>query len=126
MFHRETESALGVISSKVNVRESGAVPILSDGVVMFEDIAHVVSMSVLGAFDARLVNNEDELDGVPVVVPKARSGGHLIVASCIESSFKEFVCKDSCLRETIDAFSDFKVDPTIMNIVEGNVFMDRF
>ena len=63
----------GVILIKADTSEFGAVPILSDGLVLFEDIVQVVSMAVTNILDAKDVDNEDKEDGVPLVAPKVWS-----------------------------------------------------
>ena len=57
-----------------------------------------MSMAFIDELDAENVNYEQKLDGLPLVVPKARSGGGMIIASCIEAIFEELVSKDSGLR----------------------------
>ena len=55
-------------------------------------------MTLLGIFNAKVVNNKDELDEldrVPCMAPKAWSGGRVLGAGCIESNFEEFFGKDS-------------------------------
>ena len=83
-------------------------------------------MVVTDIFDAEVTDNEDREDGAPLVVPNARSGGYVIVASHVELSLEEFVGKDSRLWETVDAFSNLEIDSTIMNVVEEIVFLDKF
>ena len=48
--------------------------------------------------DAKVINYEHKLDGSPLVVPKARSDGDVIIASCIEALLGELVSQDYGLR----------------------------
>ena len=73
-------------------------------------LMEVVSVVVTDIFDAEVTDNEDREDGAPLVVPNARSGGYVIVASHVELSLEEFVGKDSRLWETVDAFSNLEID----------------
>ena len=40
-------------------------------------------MIFFAAFTPKGIDNKDELDGAPFVVPKSKSGGRVVVASCI-------------------------------------------
>ena len=44
-------------------------------------------MALSGVLYTKIVNDEDEEDGVPFVSPKARGGGILVVPRCSETSF---------------------------------------
>ena len=57
--------------------------ILSDGVMFFEDIAHVVSMAVFDIFNTNIIDGRDELNGAPFVASNTRGGGCMVEASCI-------------------------------------------
>ena len=70
-------------------------PILSDGVILFEDIAQVVRVAVFGVFNTKIINYQDKLDGPLSVAPNARSGGSVILASCVETNCEDFLSKDS-------------------------------
>ena len=60
------------------------------------------------------------------MLPEAKGGGALVVAGNVKAFFKEFVGEHSGLRESIDAMSDFKVDPTVVNAGDKVVFFDEF
>ena len=60
------------------------------------------------------------------MLPEARSGGALVVASNVEAFFEKFVGEHSGLKESIDATSDFEVDPTVVNVGGKVVFFDKF
>ena len=72
--------------------------------MVFDDIKQLVSVTFFNIFDAKDINDEDELDrSLLVSPPKARSCGRMVVASWIELNIEEFVGKDSQLRETMNA-----------------------
>ena len=55
-------------------------------------------MAFINELDVQVINYEHKLDRAPLVAPKARSGGGVVISSCIEALLKEFVTQDSGVR----------------------------
>ena len=79
-----------IIPIKGDVVKLGSGPILSDGVVLFYNIAHMVSVAFDNVLNTEVINYQDKLDGLPFVALNDRSGGGVILASCVEAIFEEF------------------------------------
>ena len=60
------------------------------------------------------------------MLPETRSASTLVVASDAETFLKELVGQDSGLRKSINATTNFKVDPAVANTVGEVVFCDEF
>jgi hypothetical protein len=93
--------------------------------VFLEDIAKVVSMAFTDIFNPKIINYQDELDGPPLVSPEAGSGGSMIVSSGVQTLFKETVGEDSGLGQTVNAATNFEIDPTVVCEGEEIVFVDE-
>ena len=55
-WNGEMTGAVDVIPFEGNAGKLGAGPILSDGVMLFEDISQVVSVAFVNVFDAKIMN----------------------------------------------------------------------
>ena len=81
-------------------------------------------MSAFHVLKAKIIDNEDEHDGSPLVPPEAWCCGTLVVAMWDESFGEEVVGKFACLFESIDALVDLKVYPPMMGkgveVIFGN------
>ncbi len=64
--------------------------------------------------DAKVVDTESEQKRLPVMFPKARCDVALMVAVLIEAFFKEILCKNACLQDTVHSLLYFDVDCTIV------------
>ena len=78
-------------------------PISGDRVVFLEDGKEVICMLAAGVLDSEIVDHKGKLDGALFVAPEAGDKLALEVPMCIEACFKEFICKEACLWETIHA-----------------------
>ena len=58
--------------------------------------------------------------------PETWSGGGMIVASGVQTLFEETVGKDSGLGQTINAATNFKVDPAVADALGEVIFCDEF
>ena len=90
--------------------------------VFEEGVAQVVHMAVANIFNAEIVNGDGEHDGAPLVLPEARSGGALAVARNVEVYLEELVAKNSGLQKSIDAATNFELDPAIADTVGEVIF----
>ncbi len=71
-------------------------------------------MLLFTEFSAKVINDEDEHDRVPLVVPEAWSHGCLEVSVQAEAFGEKIVGEFAGLFEAVDGFGDFKVYPTIV------------
>ena len=55
-WNGETTGAIDAIPFEGDASKLGAGPILSDGVILFEDIAQMVSVAFIVVFDAKIIN----------------------------------------------------------------------
>ena len=116
-----------VLPLEVNARELVDGPIFGDtGVMFLENTEEVLRMMITNIFDTEVIDDEDELNRAPLVTPDTRSGGSLIVVMFIEAFVEEIVGKFSGLREAVDIFAYFEVNPTITNVFGEDVFINKF
>ena len=71
-------------------------------------------MAVSHVFDAEVIKNEDEHDGVPFVAPESRRGSALVLAVSHKLFDEEVVCQHAGLGQAIDTFTYLEVDPVMM------------
>ncbi len=76
-------------------------------------------------FNAKIINNQAKLDGMPFVAPKSWHGGSFKTAFSNKVGSKMIVGKDAGLRKTISALENFKVYPTITVLIQEVVFQDE-
>ncbi len=69
VVHRESASARSVIPCNVDAREFCSCPIRGDCVVLLLGREKVIGMSFADVLDAKVIDNEDEGDGSPLVAP---------------------------------------------------------
>ncbi len=73
-----------------------ACPIACKFVVFFECILEMLCMFFANVFDAKIIDNQCELYGSCVVLPKSRYQFALQVSVFVEAFFEEFVGQESC------------------------------
>ncbi len=83
-------------------------------VVFLENLCKMVGVLPPDVLDAKVVNTESEQERPPVMFPKAQCDVALMVAVLVEAFFKEILCKDACLRDTIHALLYFDVDCSVV------------
>ena len=111
-----------MVTDEVDTRVERTGPVLGDGIVFDEGVVQVVGVTVANLFDAEMVNDEGEHDGAPLVSPEARIGGALVAASNIEVFLEELVGEDSGLRKSVNAATNFRVDPAAADAVGEVIF----
>ncbi len=95
-------------------------------VVLLEKIQEMVEVFKSNIFDAKIVNDEAELDETPFVAPKPWHGGSFRVAFSDKAGSKKIVCKDAGLGKTQQPCANFEVYPTIVVSTQEVVFQDGF
>ncbi len=93
-----------------HAKVSVSIPVNGTFVVFLENLCEMVDVLLPDVLDAKVVATESEQEILPVVCPKARIDFALMVDMLVEAFFKEILCKDACLRETIHSFLYFDVD----------------
>ena len=63
----------------------------------------MIGIVTRGVLHAEIFDNKGELNTLSVVLPQTWNGGALVVASCIEALFKEFVVEAVGLRQAVHA-----------------------
>ena len=65
-------------------------------------------------FNAKIIDDQDKLDGAPYVSPEARCGSRFVVPRHSESLVEEVVGKPSGLGKSIGASDDGEVHPAVV------------
>ncbi len=93
---------------------SFACPIACKFVVFFECILEMLCMFFANIFDAEIIDDQCELYGSCVVLPKSRYQFALPVSVFVEVFFKEFVGQESCMREAVHSMLGSDVDASVL------------
>ena len=82
--------------------------------MLVEDAKEVVGMLAADVFDAKIVNDQDKLDGAPYMSPEARCGSRFVVPRHSELLAEEVVGEPSGLGQSICASDDGEVHPAVV------------
>jgi hypothetical protein len=130
IWHGEAARAFGVnwavVPFKCHAVKAGAVSFLRDFVVIFESLAKMIQVGIANILDGKVVNNECKHDGVPFVAPEPGGGGCLVVVKFGKAVLEEFVCKDTCLGETLHATVHLKLNPGVAGKLVEHVLIKEF
>ncbi len=96
-----------------------------DAMVFLEEIPEEVKVLDANVFNAKVVDYEAELEGTPFVVPEARRRCCFIKTFGNQTGVEQVVGQDACLRESIAATVNFKVDPAIAVTSKEVVFINE-
>ena len=88
--------------------------------MLAEDAEEVVGMLVSDVFDAKIVDDQDKLDGAPDVLTEARCGSRFMVLRRSESLAEEVVGESSGLGQSIGASDYSKVHPAM--VYQGQIW----
>jgi hypothetical protein len=121
--HRESARVFGVnwavVPFKCHAGKAGAVNFIRDCIVLLESLAKTIQVGTTNVLDGKVIDDECKHDGAPLVVPKTRGGGCLVVVKIGKAVSEEVVGKDTCLGETVHTTAHFKVDPGVVgNLIE--------
>jgi hypothetical protein len=103
-----------VVPVHVHAKVAFSVPVIGAFVVSLKNVCKMVGVLPPDVLDAKVVDTESEQERLPVMFPKARHDLALLKAMLVELFFKEILCKDARLQETIHALLYFDVDCTII------------
>ena len=82
--------------------------------MLVEDAEEVVGMLAADVFDAKIVDDQEKLDGEPYVSPEARCGSRFVLPRLSESLAEEVVGDPSGLGQSIGASDDGEVHPDVV------------
>ncbi len=105
--------ALVVVPIQYYPNVSFACPTACKFVVFFSCILEMLCMFFANVFDVEIINNQCELYGSCVELPKSRYQFALPVSVFVEAFFEEFVGQESCLRVAVQAALGSDVDASI-------------
>ena len=71
------------------------------------------SVALTDIFNTKVINKQAKHNGAPLMAQQARSGEALVVAVILETFFEENFGQGPRLWETINAVTNFKVNPAI-------------
>ncbi len=103
-----------VVPVHVHAKVLVSIPDNGTFVVFLKNLCKMVGVLPPNVLDAKVVDTESEQERPPVVFPKAWCDIALMVAVLMEASFKEILCKDACLQETVHPLLYFDVDCTVI------------
>ena len=66
--------------------------------IFFDRFQEVLDVLLTDIFDSKVIDDQGENNGMPLVFPQTRSGLALRVAMFLQSFGEEFFCDDPCLR----------------------------
>ena len=86
----------------------------------------MMGVSLVNIFNSKVVHNESEIDGSPIVAPEVRGGECMIVSCSVEVFGEDIVGNISILGKAIDTFPNFEIDPTVLCKITEVIFVDEF
>jgi len=113
-----------IVPFQVDTCEFRAVPISGHFIMFFQDVEEVPRMLFANVFDTKVINNENELDRTPFVLPQSRRCGAFIIASLFKSPAEEVVGQFSTLWQAIASSYNFIVYPSIVDKRQQIVFVN--
>jgi hypothetical protein len=129
-WHGKAAQAFGmnwaVVPFERHAGKAGAVNFLRDFVVLFESLARIIQVGITNTLDGKIGGNECKHDGKPFVAPVPGGGGCFVVVIIGKAVSEDFVGKDACLGETVNAMAHFKVNPGVVGNLVELVLIDEF
>ena len=125
-WHGHATGVFGVVPFKVHAGKFGTLQVLSDVVVIIEDVAEVKGVVFSNVLNAVFIDNEGKYDRSPLVNPEARCGGSLVLSGFVEACGEELVGKISRLGKDADTSTNLEIDPAIAGFVGEVIFMEKF
>jgi hypothetical protein len=74
----------------------------------------------------KVINDETELDGMPLVAPEAWGGFGLVISFNKKAGLEEIIGKNACLGKAITALANLEVDPTVTIATLKFVLLNEF
>jgi hypothetical protein len=93
--------------------KAGAIDFFRDFAVFLEGLAKMIQVGIANVLNGKVVNNDYKNDGAPLVTPKTRGDGWLVVVKFGKVVLEEVVQKDACMGESVHAMAHFEVDPGV-------------
>ena len=88
-------------------------PLVADGVFLLQGCHEVLGMFFADIFYTKIIHDEAETDGAPVMFPETRADSALPISFGIQSFCEEVLGYFSGEGEAVHPLSDFKVDVAI-------------
>jgi hypothetical protein len=121
--HGEMHLALGIVPIECESRVLHSFPIGVDCVVLFQYAHEMLDVVLVNILHAKVVNNESETDGVPVVLRVPWHDLALLIPSFVELLSEEVLCYDAGLWEAIHSALHFAENIAIcIHLVAESVF----
>ena len=77
-------------------------------------------------FNAKVINNKNELNRTPFMAPETRGGGSFVIAGLVQTFSEQIVGELAGLGQTITAADNFIIHPTIMNTGQKIILINDF
>jgi len=121
--HTDATASICIVPFDVDTSELVPCHVVLDSMKFLENIKEVIEVFYSNIFYSKVINNEEELDGTPFVVPEARGGFHFIVTFNKKVGSEKIIGQDAGLGQTIATLANFEVDlyKLISNICIFNV-----
>ncbi len=94
--------------------------------MLLESLEKMIQVGIANVLDGKVVEDECKHDEAPFVVPEPGSGGCLVVVKFGKAVSEEFVSKNACLGETVNATVHFEVDPGVTGKLIVLILIDKF
>jgi hypothetical protein len=82
-------------------------------IIFLDRLQEVLGVLLTGVFDSKVVDDQRERNGTPLVLPQTGSGLALRIAMFLQSFGEEFLCYDPRLGESVHALADLAVHVSI-------------
>ena len=124
-WHTNATRTICIVPFDINTSKLISGHVALDSVEFLENIKEVVEVFNSNIFYTKVINNEAELDGTPIVMPEARGGfSFIVVTFSKKAGSEEIVGQDAGLGKAIAALAKFEVDPTIAVSTRKLVFVN--
>jgi hypothetical protein len=115
VWHGEINGAIGVVPVKCEAAVEAASPVGGDCVKVLEGFDEMPCVLVTDVFYAKVIDDEGKGDGSGFVAPEPRGEVGRLVAVLGQVLFEALIGDDASLGQTIHAFSNFDVDPSVVH-----------
>ena len=123
--HGYVAVACSIITGNGKSTEEGTGSVDGDGVQFLEGLDEVVGVLLVDTLDPKVVDDEEESDGLSGVFPERRSSGNRGESKMGKMSFEPFVGDAAGLFEAGHAFMDIEVNPAVGTKCTEVVLVDK-
>ena len=108
--HGDMHLSVGIVPGNCEAKVSRALPVLRYLIAGVRCVQQVLCMFFSNIFDTKIVNREGKGDRSPVMFPIARGSCTLLVTFCDQLCFKQLLCNDAGLWQSVHTFLDADID----------------